>query len=106
MWSTLEEKRKENATNMTNTYRTAVKQNGFKIWDWNTYSKYWKYKDCRYVNDVIQQLELLEEQERKPVILLHERTSTLRHLKDLLIYLSSHGYALKGIDEEVKPVQF
>ncbi|MFK9090086.1 polysaccharide deacetylase family protein [Bacillus salipaludis] len=91
---------------MTPEYRQAVTDNGYLMWDWNIDSKDWYYKDARYVDSVIEQLNKLADHNGPIVILLHERQETLAHLPALLDYLSKQGYECKAIDSSMTPVQF
>ncbi|EKN62557.1 endo-1,4-beta-xylanase [Neobacillus bataviensis LMG 21833] len=91
---------------MTGEYRQAVKDNGYLMWDWNIDSKDWYYKDARFVNSVIEQLNKLADHNGPIVILLHERPETLAHLPALLDYLSAQGFEGKAIDSSMTPVQF
>ncbi|MGA9288579.1 MAG: hypothetical protein WBV93_09580 [Anaerobacillus sp.] len=59
------------------------------MWDWNIDSKDWKYKGCRYMSDLIQQLERIDEQEWKAVILLHERKARFVTLK-ICLFICVH----------------
>lgn len=91
---------------MTVEYRQAVHDNGYLMWDWNIDSKDWFYKDARYVDSVIEQLNRLADHNGPIVILLHERQETLAHLPALLNYLSQQGFEGKAIDSTMTPVQF
>ncbi|MGG3468019.1 polysaccharide deacetylase family protein [Neobacillus pocheonensis] len=94
------------APNMTDAYKQAVKDQGYIMWDWNIDSKDWYYKDGRYVNNVIEQINRKAKQNGPLVILLHERKETLAHLPELLDYLSKQGFESKAIDTNTTPVQF
>lgn len=87
-------------------YRKAVDEAGYLMWDWNIDSKDWYYKDGRYVNSVIEQLNRMNHHQGPIVILLHERNETLAHLPKLLDYLSKHGYVSQAIDSSMTPYQF
>lgn len=94
------------APNMTDEYKKAVKEHEYILWDWNIDSKDWYYKDGRYVNNVITQLNRLAHHKGPIVILLHERKETLANLPMLLEYLSKQGYVSKAIDSSMVPLQF
>ncbi|WP_144553954.1 polysaccharide deacetylase family protein [Bacillus sp. X1(2014)] len=94
------------APNMTNEYKKAVKEKGYIMWDWNIDSKDWYYKDKRYVNSVIEQINQKKNHNGPLVILLHERKETLAHLPKLLDYLKKHGYEGKSIEKTTTPIQF
>ncbi|PFO02596.1 hypothetical protein COJ85_15530 [Bacillus sp. AFS076308] len=91
---------------MTEEYRKAVHDNGYLMWDWNIDSRDWDYKDARYVNSVITQLNQLANHNGPIVILLHERRETLAHLPQLLDFLSKQGWMSRAIDSSMTPVQF
>ncbi|GIN87307.1 hypothetical protein J6TS2_36930 [Heyndrickxia sporothermodurans] len=91
---------------MTPKYMQAVNDKGFILWDWNVDSMDWKYRDSRYVNDVIQQVESLESKNITPVILMHDKAETINSLPKLLVYLKKQGFIFKTIDESLVPVQF
>jgi peptidoglycan/xylan/chitin deacetylase (PgdA/CDA1 family) len=94
------------APNMTDAYKKAVKEKGYIMWDWNIDSKDWYYKDGRYVNNAINQIEKMKHHNGPLVILLHERKETLAHLPKLLDYLKKHGFEGKPIANTTTPVQF
>jgi peptidoglycan/xylan/chitin deacetylase (PgdA/CDA1 family) len=94
------------APNMTDEYKEAVKEKGYIMWDWNIDSKDWYYKDNRYVNNVIAQIQRKKDYNGPLVILLHERKETLAHLPMLLDYLKTQGYDCKPITNSTTPVQF
>lgn len=91
---------------MTPTYRKAIDSKGYKMWDWNIDSRDWDYKDARYVDSVIEQLNQLKTSTQPLVILMHERPQTAAHLERLLDYLSKQGYEMKAINASMEPVQF
>ncbi|MFC0522037.1 polysaccharide deacetylase family protein [Pontibacillus salicampi] len=92
--------------NMTPAYRRAVKQQGYHLWDWNIDSKDWEYKDKRYVQKVINKVNMLCQTDRPMVVLMHERQTTLEHLDVLLSILSEQGFTFKAVQESMEPVQF
>ncbi|MCM3567474.1 polysaccharide deacetylase family protein [Neobacillus mesonae] len=91
---------------MKQEYRKAVDEKGYLMWDWNIDSKDWYYKDGRYVNSVIDQLNRMKHHQGPIVILLHERKETLAHLPKLLDYLRKNGYVSHAIDSSLNPYQF
>jgi peptidoglycan/xylan/chitin deacetylase (PgdA/CDA1 family) len=94
------------APNMTPEYKKAVKEKGYIMWDWNIDSQDWYFKDKRYVNSVIEQIEQKKHYDGPLVILLHERKETLAHLPKLLDYLKKQGYEGKPIEKTTSPIQF
>jgi peptidoglycan/xylan/chitin deacetylase (PgdA/CDA1 family) len=94
------------APKMTDDYKKAVTDNGFIMWDWNIDSKDWYFRDHRYVETVIAQIENKKNQSAPIVILLHEQEETAAQLPELLNYLTSQQYVLQALDPSVPPVQF
>lgn len=90
---------------MTDGYKDAVEASGYKMWDWNIDSRDWQFRDSRYVDSVIEQLNKLNRVNEPIVILLHERPETLEHLPKLLDYLKEQGYELKALDSSMHPIQ-
>lgn len=91
---------------MKKDYMKAVKDAGFTLWDWNVDSLDWKYKDARYVETVKKEVLGLEKKNISPVILMHDRKETLKHLPQVLKFLKDRGYQFKTLDETLKPIQF
>lgn len=91
---------------MKESYRRAVVNHGFIMWDWNVDSHDWRYRDWRFVQQTIKQIKKVEKEGQVPVLLLHDRTYTLRHIEALLHYLQQHQYQMKGIDASMNPLQF
>lgn len=91
---------------MTHAYKQAVEENGFIMWDWNVDSLDWKYRDSRYVNDVIAQIQYLEGRNITPIVLMHEISETIDNLPKLLNYLKENGFVFKKIDQNTIPLQF
>ena len=91
---------------MKKDYMKAVKEAGFTLWDWNVDSLDWKYRDARYVNTVKKEVLGLEKHNISPVILMHDRKETLKHLPQVLKFLKDRGYQFKTLDETLKPIQF
>ncbi|MFS0862520.1 polysaccharide deacetylase family protein [Fredinandcohnia sp. 179-A 10B2 NHS] len=90
---------------MTDAYKDAVAAQGYKLWDWNIDSRDWQFRDGRYVDSVIDQLNKLNRINEPIVILLHERPETLEHLPRLLDYLSKQNYEFKALDSSMHPIQ-
>ncbi|MEH7225187.1 polysaccharide deacetylase family protein [Bacillus sp. JJ1566] len=90
---------------MTDGYKAAVETAGYKMWDWNIDSRDWHFRDSRYVDSVIEQLNKLNGANQPIVILLHERPETLAHLPKLLDYLKQQGYQFKALDSSMHPIQ-
>lgn len=86
--------------------KKAVFDNGYLMWDWNIDSRDWYYKDARFVDSVIEQLQKRANKPGPTVILMHEKRETLAALPKLLDYLSKQNYDCKAIDNTVPPIHF
>ncbi|WP_449538822.1 polysaccharide deacetylase family protein [Ferdinandcohnia sp. Marseille-Q9671] len=93
------------APHMTDAYKEAVDASGYKLWDWNIDSRDWQFRDSRYVDSVIEQLNKLNRVNEPIVILLHERPETLEHLPKLLDYLRDQGYQFEALESSMHPIQ-
>lgn len=91
---------------MKDSYVQAVHDSGYLMWDWNIDSKDWYYRDRRYVDTCIAQLQAYAGSTEPIVILLHERKETLDHLPALLEYLKDENYTMEAIDNTMAPVAF
>jgi peptidoglycan/xylan/chitin deacetylase (PgdA/CDA1 family) len=86
--------------------KKAVFDNGYLMWDWNIDSKDWFYRDARFVDNVIGQLQKRASKPGPIVILMHEKKETLAQLPKLLDYLSKQHYECIPIDRTISPVHF
>ncbi|MDQ0198942.1 polysaccharide deacetylase family protein [Neobacillus ginsengisoli] len=86
--------------------KKAVFDNGYLMWDWNIDSKDWYYRDARFVDSVIAQLQKRAGKPGPIVILMHEKKETLAQLPKLLDYLSKQQYECKAIDSTIPPIHF
>lgn len=86
--------------------RTQLDKNGFKIWDWNVDSKDWKLKDQRFVKKTIREIQNIEQSGEAPVVLMHDKPETIRHLPKLLKYLKQEGYQTKKLTNDMPPLTF
>ena len=91
---------------MKPSYKEAVKNAGFQLWDWTIDSKDWKYQNAKYVSNVIDQLEHYKYHESPIVILMHDRKTTAEHLPMLLDYLQAHGYETETLNESLTSYHF
>jgi peptidoglycan/xylan/chitin deacetylase (PgdA/CDA1 family) len=92
--------------NLTPEEKKAVFDNGYLMWDWNIDSKDWYFRDGRFVDNVIDQLQRRAGKPGPIVILMHEKKETLAQLPRLFDYLSQHHYECKVIDRTVDPIHF
>lgn len=91
---------------MTPEYKKAVAAHQYKMWDWNVDSRDWYYRDRRYVDSAIEQIEKQKGRPGPIVVLLHERDETLACLPALLDYLKSQNFKLLPLTSSMVPVQF
>lgn len=91
---------------LTDSFRTVLENDGFKLWDWNVDSSDWNLSADEYVQHVISQVEELVQAGGTPIILMHDRGETASHLSILLSYLQEHGYQTSVIDESAEPYNF
>jgi peptidoglycan/xylan/chitin deacetylase (PgdA/CDA1 family) len=94
------------APDMTPEYKKAVWNHGYLMWDWNIDSRDWYFKDQRYINNVIAQINARANRNGPIVILLHEKRETLAYLPQLFNYLSKQNFACKAIDGATAPIHF
>ncbi|MCQ6282924.1 polysaccharide deacetylase family protein [Bacillus sp. EB600] len=92
--------------NLTPEEKKAVLDNGYLMWDWNIDSRDWYFKDGRFVDNVIEQLQRKARKAGPIVILMHEKKETLAQLPRLFDYLSQNHYECKVIDRTVDPIHF
>jgi peptidoglycan/xylan/chitin deacetylase (PgdA/CDA1 family) len=92
--------------NLTPEEKKAVLDNGYMMWDWNIDSQDWYFKDGRFVDNVISQLQRRAGKPGPTVILMHEKRETLANLPRLLEYLSQQHYEGKAIDPTMEPFHF
>jgi peptidoglycan/xylan/chitin deacetylase (PgdA/CDA1 family) len=92
--------------NLTPEEKKAVFDSGYMIWDWNIDSRDWYFKDGRFVDNVIAQLQRRAGKPGPTVILMHEKRETLANLPRLLEYLSQQHYESKAIEPTMAPFHF
>ncbi|MFS0655029.1 polysaccharide deacetylase family protein [Bacillus sp. 179-C3.3 HS] len=92
---------------LTDRQKTRLKQEGFIYWDWTIDSLDWKYKNSKYVPEVLNQLQVLETKYPKEpkIILLHDQPATATYLNRLITQLKAKGYHFAVLDETMKPLQ-
>ncbi|KXG75470.1 polysaccharide deacetylase family protein [Thermotalea metallivorans] len=90
---------------MTQKYREAVVNAGYKMWDWNVDSQ---DSLADYVSPLMIVENVKEQVGRRsvPIILLHERQCTVEALPHILDYLKKEGYIFIPIDSRQEPFNF
>jgi len=70
-------------------FRDDIVDSGFKMWDWTVDSMDWSYS--KHPEKILQQVKKQVHRDRE-VILMHERSQTVKILPDVISYLKSKGY--------------
>jgi peptidoglycan/xylan/chitin deacetylase (PgdA/CDA1 family) len=86
---------------MHNSFRDALVEHDFKMWDWSIDTYDWKYSTSSYwniVENIENNLDYLEKHGEPVVILLHDRVQTVKALPHILELLYSEGYELVPYD--------
>lgn len=91
---------------MKPSYKKAVEDAGFQLWDWTVDSEDWKSKNGEYVKKVINQIENFRYKDRPIVILMHDRKTTAEHLPELLTYLKAKGYSSEVLNQQMTAFHF
>lgn len=91
---------------MKPSYKEAVAQAGYILWDWNVDSNDWKYRNHRMIDTTISQIQSLEKKNEAPIILMHDRPRTVKYVEELLAYLTEQGYNLEPLNETIEPIVF
>ncbi|MFC0187302.1 polysaccharide deacetylase family protein [Fictibacillus aquaticus] len=93
--------------NMTQAYRQAMYDKGYKMWDWTVDSLDWKYRHApTTANHTISEIKKMEGSKKPLVILMHDRVDTTDYLQPVLNYLKKSGYQMKPLDNSMKPYNF
>jgi peptidoglycan/xylan/chitin deacetylase (PgdA/CDA1 family) len=88
---------------MHDSFRDALVEYNFKMWDWSIDTYDWKYNTSSYWNivaNVENNLAYLESHDEPVVILLHDRVQTVKALPHILELLYSEGYELVPYNPE------
>ncbi|MBU8905956.1 polysaccharide deacetylase [Desertibacillus haloalkaliphilus] len=92
---------------LTTAQYQAFENRDYKMWDWNVDSEDWKYSNPKALaNDTIAKIKNLESSGQAPVVLFHDRKPTVAALDEVLNYLTTHGYELLPLTEEMRPFNF
>lgn len=91
---------------LTEEMRFLLDQDDFNIWDWNVDSRDWELTDESYVQHTVEEIERIEETDEAPVVLLHDKEETIKHLPELLSYIQKQGYKTKLLDNDMVPITF
>jgi len=91
---------------LTEEMRYVLNQHDFTVWDWNVDTLDWKFQNQRYVQHSIQEIQKLKQKGETPIILLHDKPETVKHLPKLLSYIKKQGYKTKVLTNEMAPITF
>ncbi|WP_159081857.1 polysaccharide deacetylase family protein [Paenibacillus sp. CAA11] len=78
------------APQIGSTFRGAISDAGFKMWDWTVDSKDWSYtgKPDKVIAQIRKQVH-----GKREVILMHEKKQTVQALPQIIAYLKKQGYS-------------
>jgi peptidoglycan-N-acetylglucosamine deacetylase len=91
---------------LTEEMRYLLDQNDFQVWDWNVDSRDWELKNERYVQHTIREIEKMKQAGETPIVLLHDKPDTVKHLPKLLTYIKRQGYKTKVLTNDMTPITF
>jgi peptidoglycan/xylan/chitin deacetylase (PgdA/CDA1 family) len=84
----------------------ALKQAGYRLWDWNVDSLDWKYKNNYSIVLVKKNTLRMLRAKVRPVILMHDLKETSKILPIIIKFLKRRGYRLRKITPGLKPLNF
>ncbi|MBY0097969.1 polysaccharide deacetylase [Mesobacillus maritimus] len=91
---------------LTEEMRYVLTQHDFTVWDWNVDTLDWEFQNQRYVQHSIQEIQKLKQKGETPIVLLHDKPQTVKHLPKLLSYIKKQGYKTKVLTNEMAPITF
>lgn len=93
---------------MKESYRNAMHQGEFRMWDWNVDSQDWRYKKNpeHIVASVLKDVDKISRAGHAPVVLMHDQEPTIAILPQLLAELQKRGYQFETLTEEMTPLNF
>ena len=90
---------------MSQPYRDAVHDAGYRMWDWNVDS----CDSCRAAvpaDEIVANVTHQVQKMKKPVILFHDKKTTVEALPRVLDMLKQQGYVFRPITRSLPPVNF
>ncbi|MEG0014631.1 MAG: polysaccharide deacetylase family protein [Cellulosilyticaceae bacterium] len=83
----------------------ALTNYGYRVWDWHVDSRDWASKntDVTY-QSVVNQIK--DTQEEMPVVLFHDRKTTVGVIKKVLAWMNENSYTSEGITKDMQPKTF
>lgn len=92
---------------MTESFRNAMNQAGYKMWDWNVDSLDWSYNHAaKTISHTNEQINAVVKSGAAPLVLLHDRTDTVSILKSVAANLKSKGYTAVPLTASIQPYNF
>lgn len=89
---------------LTEPFRTALKQQGFQLWDWNVDSSDWA--NGQYLTTTIHQIQKQVAAGIIPIVLMHDKPETAKRLPELLRYLARNGFITEPLEQTTVPYSF
>ncbi|MBD7945865.1 polysaccharide deacetylase [Psychrobacillus sp. Sa2BUA9] len=94
---------------LTTPMKEKLKQQHYKLWDWDVDSNDWRYKDEEF-QEIITNVQTEVEKAYKSgdqdiIVLLHDRSQTTKALPSIIEWLQKEGYTLKTYQEDQHVVQ-
>ncbi|MFF2908396.1 polysaccharide deacetylase family protein [Paenibacillus sp. NPDC057934] len=89
---------------LMDSYRIALDKQGFKLWDWNVDSSDWS--NGQYLSTTIHQIQKQISAGIIPIVLMHDKPETAKHLPALLKFLSQNGFTTQTISSDTQPYSF
>ncbi|MDQ0058092.1 polysaccharide deacetylase [Paenibacillus harenae] len=92
----------------TDKYRDATAAAGYHLWDWNVDSKDWEYRtdSGKMIRHVMSEVAAIQKEGEAPVVLLHDRPTTIAAMPSLLARLHDAGYRFEPLRSDMMPVNF
>ncbi|MEC0180817.1 polysaccharide deacetylase family protein [Paenibacillus peoriae] len=89
-------------------YRDQLTGAGYHIWDWNIDSNDWRYTKNpeHFVKTVLSDIRRLKKQGRTPVVLMHDKPSTIKVLPQIMAALQKEGYSFEPLNNNLTPLNF
>jgi peptidoglycan/xylan/chitin deacetylase (PgdA/CDA1 family) len=89
-------------------FRDQLTGAGYHIWDWNVDSNDWRYTKNpeHFVQTVLRDVRRLKKQGRTPVVLMHDKPSTIKVLPQIMAALQKEGYSFEPLNGNLTPLNF
>ncbi|AET60103.1 polysaccharide deacetylase [Paenibacillus terrae HPL-003] len=89
-------------------FRDQLTGAGYHIWDWNVDSNDWRYTKNpeHFEQTVLSDIRRLTKQGRTPVVLMHDKPSTIKVLPQIMAALQKEGYSFEPLNGNLTPLNF